>query len=674
MPEMNMASVIDTERFRGKAAASQGTGGGGGGSGITTVTAGGLNYRDAWSPNTDAYGSYFFNNQHVTTSGQSHTQNIFPGIADSINFTDNSNLSFQRSQNHRINFNLEQRFDSSNSLIFRPGVTIQNSTPNSSYSTLNYEKDGSKIYSSEGHASSYNSGININNANIQFRHKFKKNFRTISFDMNTSANTNNGYGSNYAINSFFKPNASIDTIDQHYTDSLHTLTLSPTVSYTEPIGKNQILEFNYNHTYNRNTSVNNTFDYEDATHGYTKFDSLFSNSYKFTSNSDRVSLNYRIQNQKFNLGFGSGVQWMDFKSDNTTKNITVAHNFVNLTPTVNFQYTFSRTSHLRFNYSGRTGTPSAAQLQPLTTTSDSINFQVGNPALRPQFTHSVRVLYTHFDPSTLRLIFATVNASTIVNDIQSSIIQNQNGGRTSTYVNLGGTYNVSGYFNYGFSLKKPKSNMNLITNINYSQSQSISATAAQAANHELLHNYARNTTLTETISWTTNIKKNFDMNFSSSSTYNIARQSTRPSLNLNYFTQVLSAELTAYTDNGWLIATNFDYTYSANRSAGYNASVPLLNPSIAKQLFKKKNGELRLTVFDLLNQNVSVSRSVSSTGQTTDSRSNTLTRYAMLTFTYNLNNFAGQNQKRMPGMFPGGGRFRGGGGGGGRGGFGPGEF
>jgi hypothetical protein len=32
----------------------------------------------------------------------------------------------------------------------------------------------------------------------------------------------------------------------------------------------------------------------------------------------------------------------------------------------------------------------------------------------------------------------------------------------------------------------------------------------------------------------------------------------------------------------------------------------------------------------------------------------------MLTFTYNLNNFACANQRRMPGFFPG--RFRGGGG------------
>jgi hypothetical protein len=96
---------------------------------------------------------------------------------------------------------------------------------------------------------------------------------------------------------------------------------------------------------------------------------------------------------------------------------------------------------------------------------------------------------------------------------------------------------------------------------------------------------------------------------------------------------------------------------------------------VAKQLFGKKQGELRLTVFDVLNQNTMVSKSVS-LNQVSDSRTTTLMRYFMLTFTYNLNNFGQNKQRRGPGMM-GPGRFwrampRGGGGfGGGR--KGPGE-
>jgi hypothetical protein len=541
--------------------------------------------------------------------------------------------------------------------VLRPNISFQHTTPVSYSSTLTTAgTNGKLINQSVANTNGINSGYNINGTNLQFRHRFKKRGRTMSLDMNVSANTNNGSGYNYAINDFYTPITKIDTINQYYISSSRAFTFSPTLSYTEPIGKNQIIELNYNYSHSHSISNNDTYELNRATKGYTTFDSLFSNSYNYTNQSNRATVNYRIQNKKYNFSMGTGVQFTNQNSVNTTKNIAVEHDFVNFTPTVNFQYIFERTRNLRINYTGRTGQPSVSQLQPLTTTSDSINFQVGNPNLKPQFTHNLRILYTSFNPLTQHVFFVTINASSVVNDIQGSIIQNPNGGKTTTSVNLDGTYNISGYINYGFPLRRPKSNLNFTTNVNYTQAQTL-------VNH--LSDYTRNTTLSQTIKWTTNLKNNFDMNFSSTTTYNIARNSLQPTLNTNYYSQTLSVEATAYTNNGWIIAGDFDYTYSGNHAEGYNTSVPLLNPSIAKQFLKNKAGELRLTIFDLFNQNVSVTRTVTE-NTIQDTRTNVLTRYAMLTFTYNLRQFAGK-QQRMPsllkGMFKGAGgqRFEGGG-------------
>ena len=275
------------------------------------------------------------------------------------------------------------------------------------------------------------------------------------------------------------------------------------------------------------------------------------------------------------------------------------------------------------------------------------------------------MLYQSYDPSTQQVLFATLNASTTVNDIQNAIYPTAKGGDSTTYINLNGTYSVAGYFNYGFALKHPKSNLNFITNLNYSQSQNLLYSAKAGA---FQHDYTKSTGITEKINWTTNIKKNFDMNFSSASTYTINRNTLNSGSDLDVFSEVFDAELTAYTNSGWLIAATLTYTITDNKTPGYNENVPLLTPSIAKELFKKKNGEIRFTVFDLLHQNTSVSKTVS-LNQVSESRTTTLSQYFMLTFTYNLNNFKGANQKRMPGVFPGG-RFRGGGGGGRRNGMG----
>jgi Outer membrane protein beta-barrel family/Carboxypeptidase regulatory-like domain len=660
---LGQANDINKQNFTsqdilGSSGSRRGSGGGPGvaanqsAPGVTTVWAGGLNYRDAWGPKTEVNGSYFYNFDHVSLARNSLTTKYFSELDDTSNTTLRNAQSYARSQNQRIYFNLEQKIDSSNSFVFRPNLTFQTSRPNAVSVSSTTDQDGLPVSNSNGKTSSRHSGFNINGSNFTFRHKFRKPFRTFSVDLNGAVNNNSGDGYNYAVNNFYRLD-STQILDQHYTDTLHSATFSPTVSYTEPVGRNQIMEFNYNYSYNKSTTINNTYDLTDSLTGFQSFDSLFSNSYRFLSTSNRFTLNYRIQNPKFNVNIGSGIQLTDFNSLNTTKNIDVAHEYVHLTPNANFSYSFTKNQRLRFFYSGRTGTPTPSQLQPLTTTNDNINYVTGNPDLRPQFTHSVRILYSSFNPGTQNVVFATINASTVVNDIQSSIVPNRKGGQTTTYVNLNGTYSVGGYFNYGFALKKPKSNLNFTSNINYAQSQTLVDTSDTSP--APLHDYTRNTTLAETVSWTTNIRKNFDMNFSSASTYNIARNSLHSTQNLDFFTEVLDGEVTAYTNSGWLIATTFTYTYSNTHTPGFNASIPLLSPSIAKELFKKKNGELKLSVFDLLNQSTSVSKVVS-LNQVSDTRTTTLSRYLMLTFTYNLNNFAGPKSKRMPGVFPGRGR------------------
>ena len=644
---LGQANDINKQNFTqqniggGRGGGGFGGGGAGGGSGITTIWAGGLNYRDAWSKDIDAYGSYFYNTPKTETDQSSYTKNIL--TQDSSTYNNSTSSSVARNSNHRFTFNMEDRIDSSNSLIFRPNIAFQNSNPNSISSNITTGgPNGVLINKSETKSSSYNSGFTISGANLQLRHKMAKKGRTISLDLGFSASDNNGDGNNYSVNTFYKPIAKTDTINQHYVDSSRSFTLNPTVSYTEPVGKNQMLELRYSFSYNNSTTINNTYRFDNIGQKFSTFDSLYSNSYKYMATANTANLSWRIQQARYNLNIGTGLQFMDINSNNTTKNVVVARNFVNFTPNLNFTYNYTRSKSLRLFYRGSTGQPSTTQLQPVLTTSDSINFQKGNPNLKPQFQHNLRVLYTSFDPFTQHIIFATVNASMTANDIQNSVIQNPNGGKTTTYVNLGGTYNVSGYFNYGFPLKKPKSNLNLQTNVNYSQYQSLLNNAS---------NYTYNTSLGETVKWTTNLKNNFDMNLSYSFTYNPIRSSLSANSKTNYTIQSLAADFTVYSNNGWLLASDFDYTHYGNRAPGYNTTVFLVTPSIAKSFLKNKAGELRLSCFDLLKQNVAISNSTSA-NQQIDTRTNNLTRYFMLTFTYNLRNIAGQNRNNpQRGMF-----------------------
>ena len=68
----------------------------------------------------------------------------------------------------------------------------------------------------------------------------------------------------------------------------------------------------------------------------------------------------------------------------------------------------------------------------------------------------------------------------------------------------------------------------------------------------------------------------------------------------------------------------------------------MCNASLAKQLFKSKKGELKLSVFDILNQNVSVTRNASD-NYVEDVRTNVVQQFVMLSFTYNINRMGGKN-------------------------------
>jgi hypothetical protein len=91
-----------------------------------------------------------------------------------------------------------------------------------------------------------------------------------------------------------------------------------------------------------------------------------------------------------------------------------------------------------------------------------------------------------------------------------------------------------------------------------------------------------------------------------------------------------------------------DYTINSGLASSVSRNQVIMNASLEQQLFKKKNGILRIEAFDLFKQNSNINRSVTA-NSIVDSRTNRLTRYFIATFTYRLQRFAGQ-QVQGPGM------------------------
>jgi hypothetical protein len=631
-------------RGGGGGGATMGGGGGllgtGGGGGIVKTLAAGLNYKDNWGTKTQFSGSYFYNDQTTNRDQNSLTENLVTGSTDSSIFSKQVQSSVTNNKNHRINFNIETNFDTSNTLIIRPNISFQNTHSETYQTTSSTRGKITSLNSSRVNSVRDNQGIN-GSLEATFRHRFAKKGRTYSIGLNSSYNTNDGSGSNWSQNQYNLPSRSYtDTLDQIYTTNRDGKNNSATLSYTEPIGKNKQLEFNYNISSNVNNSGRATQGYNKATNNYDIAVPNLSNIFENTFNANRVTVNYRFQNAKYNFSVGSGLQVGDLVSKNISTNVNLKQHFVNLFPSANFRYDFTKSKNMRFFYNGRTSQPSADQLQPVIDNSNPLLIRTGNPNLKQQFSHSFRLLYNSFDMFSQKIVFATLSGSFIENDIQNSTTISGGGVQTIKPVNLSGTYNINGFFNYGFPIKKPKSNLNLMANVSRNQTQTLVNS---------ISNFTRNTNLGGTVSWTTNIKEGFDMNFSSNSNLTMARYTLQPQQNGDFFSQTVSTEATIYSKSGWVLSTDFDYIYNAGRSEGFNTSIPLWNASLSKQMLKNKAGELKFYVFDLLNQNISISRNVTS-NYIQDLQTRVLKRYFMISFTYNLRKFGAAQGPQNPMM------------------------
>jgi len=630
----------------------RGGGGGGGGanvftgnsSGISKTLAAGINYNDVWSKKTLASGNYFYNNIKSTNNRDRFRETFVAD--DSSLFNTNEFFSVNKNKNHRFNFEIDHRFDSLNSLLIRPSYSYQEtdfSSETHSYTTrgkLSPLNEVRSVISSESH------GYNFSNS-ILFRHQFKKRGRTFSLNLTQALNTNDRQGRNLSYNNSF--NNGIDTVDQVSSTMRDGKNFGANLSFTERLGLKSQVELTYNYNYGENNSDQQTYRLDTLTGKHSIVVPNLTNLFENKNISQRAGVNYRMQiNDEWNYSAGMAVQHAELTSDNLSKGSFLNQSFYNLFPAFQIQYRKTRARNLRFSYRGSTQQPSITQLQDVIDNSNVLNIRSGNPALKQEFNNNFSLNYNEVNIKTLKNFSLNLNAGFVSNKIANTNTINTThdsiiidgykigpGVQFSKPKNLDGALQVGAFMNYSLPVKNPKSRISLITRFNYGKDVNLV---------NLVKIFTNNYTLGGTVRFTMNLQEKLDLNFSSASTYNIIRYSSDKERNADYFTQRFSIEPTYSTKSGWIISNDFDYLMNRGQSSGFNQSVPLWNAGIAKLFLKKKEAELRFTVFDILNQNKSITRNVEQ-NYVEDVRTEVLNRYFLLSFTYYLRKFKGQQQQ-----------------------------
>lgn len=607
--------------------------------GINTTSLFGLNYADKWGKKTEVTASYFFN-WTQNDSKSSLLQQYIIGSNNGLVYNETNNTNSDNF-NNRVNFKIETKIDSMNSITLQPRLSFQSNKGAKELLGLN-TKETVSISNTENSSSNNLSGYNIS-VPILYRHSFVKKGRTFSINATPTITKNLGENLLYTLNTYNRDTLFYgDTIDQKSKILKTGNSINGNISYTEPLNKNNFLLFNYTAVYTDNYSSKKTFNKNYTEYNYSDLDSSLTNVFKNQYQSQSGSLGYRYQKEKFNFSLSAAYQWAQLsKEQEIPSSYKLSKTFESVLPSAQLQYKFSPKKNLRFNYRTSNNAPSIDQLQDVINNNNSLQLSTGNPDLKQDFQQNIFLRYSGVNTNKATSFFALIGGNYSNNYIgNSTLIANQDttvyndiflqrGSQIIRPVNLDGYFSLRSFINYTFPIKKIKTNLSVNVSGNYNNVPGMINTNI---------NYAKTATGGLGLVFSSNISEKFDFTLSSNSSYSNIQNTLQTSSNTNYLSQVSRLKITANPWKGLVLQSEYSNTYYSGLTSTFNQSISLWNAAIGYKFLKDKQAELRLTVYDILNQNNSISRT-NTDSYIQDSQTNVLNRYYMLTFTYNFKKY-----------------------------------
>ena len=682
-----------------------GMGGGGGfGGGITTSWMGGVNAAaDLLDDKMELSGNYMYSGSITESKTDSYQENYYDGWTQIQN---SENASNQRNNGHRVGVRLDHKFSDNTSILFQPQFNYSQGGYNQSqvFDTWNDAMtDANKV--TDGFSTNY--GLNSNwqaNGFLLLRQRLGIPGRTLSLNLNWTLSNNHSDGYNQSVTQYYDGRDAA-LVNQHVDQKSRTQNGSARLVYTEPLGGGFYVEGSYQYSYNQSNtnkdvfnSVFNqfgTYDYNVADRTMTFIsdgakDEAYSNEIlnRNINQSAGLAFMYQEGDVRAQLGFSANPQ----NQYNLTNGKEYTNKVLNWAPRAMLFYDFNDNANIRINYNGRSGQPSTSQLMPVLDNSNPLSMSLGNPYLKPYFNHNGRIELEYSNRATFftaRLnLQGGLNKNPIVN---ASWVGIDN--KTYTFpVNGLDTYNGSARIMVNAPIAKSNFSISNTSNINYSKSGSyVGANRLDPSpywnadmsdfNYEKFH--ADYPDLNESADFISNITQTLSvmerLNLNYRSDYLEVRVNGGTRFNKPWYSVKNAGNTEDITWNNsvggsinWTVGyTGLQFTTDANYNwyNGYKTEQPsrlIWNAGLSMPIIYNQ-ATISLNAYDILGQRKNLN-TTQNANTYSESRSLSIGRYVILSFTWRFGTFGGRNG-RMGGFMGGG---RGGRGMGGRGMGGPG--
>ncbi len=611
---------------------------GGNNNGITLSNLVGVNYQDKWTKKTDVSGNYFFSNAETENNNRTDKTNLLP---TGKTFTNSNSFSKTINNSHNISLDYEIALDSTATITISPKFLKSFYRNRFSKSQVTTNESLAELNSSSNNDIGENENANFS-TEASFVKKFKKKKRAMVINFNAEIGKNDSF-ENTNSNTFFADATPDDIRKQNSFENQKTNKYKLEVRYGEPLTDSLRLSLTSEIAHNRIKNSLNTFNFDTATNAYSEFNSEQSNRLNSKELSYFASTGLILDKTKINGRINFGPEFISFDAQSnyigTVTNRTKNYVFPKIISYINYELGKSKSIYANYNY--EVNLPEASQVLPFENLSNPLNTIIGNENLKPTQIHNLYFNFNNYDYSSKSGYFFYTGIDLRNNSVVSSTVYDVNFKSITTYENVGLTYGtyLGGNWNKTFKKEKRTLRFGFGLNLNYNYEQGLT-------NAILYESRNLQTTPKVNISWS--IDKLITISPSYHYTYATNDYKNYIIENANTFKHNVKIEITSYYPKNFVIGSDFGYTYNSGIANGFKKDFYLWNVSIGYNFFKDQL-LAKVKVYDLLDQNINSSRTITSTA-IIDAENTVLKRYVMFSLTYKLEKFAGK-KKEDSGMF-----------------------
>ena len=660
----------------------QGFSGGGGGprwrrnNGLTATKMLGVNFATQTNK-LELGGSARYNYQDGDIASIGSTEDFLP---NGNSYSNSNSRQRNKAKNFNADFRLEWKPDSMTNIIFRPNFSYGKTDNLSGSESGTFDSDPYSLVTDPNNwlnlekilnpdddplrsirINAINSGSLSDNksvstdATLQLNRKLNDKGRNVTFRgrFGYTNNDNNQYTESethyFKLLNYLQTGDSVLIRNQYIATPTKNYNYSAQLTYSEPIARATFLQFSYQFQYKYSESDKTTYDLQGFPDwglstqlpvGYEEHavDSLGKYAeYRYYNHDASVSLRFIREKYQLSAGMSFQPQHSVLSYKRGDYMIDTTRNVFNFAPNLDLRIRFSKVSQLRMTYRGRSSQPSMENLLPIVDNSNPQNVRIGNPGLKPSFTHNMRFFYNTYNAEKQRGIMSHVNFSATQNSISNSRVYNsETGGWTTTPKNINGNWNAFGMFGFNTALPNKKYTINSFSNANY-QNNVAYLTSGKGADAVERKNTTTNLTLGERLNaayrndW-------FEFGLNGSISYSIEKDKLTPDNNQEPYTFSYGANTQISMPWNMTLSTNI-----ANQSRrGYTDSSMNRNELIwnaqLSQTFLKGNATVSFEMYDILKKQSNISRSLTASGRSVYEY-NGVNSYCMLHFIYRLNIF-----------------------------------